>query len=159
VHVLLLARTYPLSPRIGAAAFGAVIGWNAYFVNRYRQSVVIGDLAAVVAAVGGGAILKLFPATAGTFGYYGFGLALGFFAYFAALAAMAWRAPGIGLYWLVTGYPGKDDYVPQAPGGSSNPQQGQDQQGQQGQQHAADDRPPFGRPFSFTFRKPPFGPM
>jgi hypothetical protein len=43
---LLAAATPHLNAlKAGAFAFGAVIGWNTYFINRYGKDVVIGDLA------------------------------------------------------------------------------------------------------------------
>src|SRR5438067_12407957 len=59
---LLAATTHLFALEIGSFSFGAVLGWNAYFINRYRKDVVIGDLAAVVSAIGGSAILALFKA-------------------------------------------------------------------------------------------------
>ena len=76
------ATTFQL---IGAALFGAVIGWFLYYVNRYRKEVAIGDLATVIAAIGAGAILTLFPAKSDLFAAYAIGLASGFFTYFLIL--------------------------------------------------------------------------
>jgi len=80
--------TTPAVLEWGAFAFGVVIGWNAYFVNRYRKSVAVGDLTTIVAAVGAGAILKVFPSQSETFGYYALGLALGFFGYLVFVAVL-----------------------------------------------------------------------
>lgn len=72
----------------GAGLFGLVIGWFIYFLNRYRKEVVLGDLTTVLSAVGGAAVLALFPAGTDLFGAYGIGLALGFFGYFIVLAIL-----------------------------------------------------------------------
>jgi hypothetical protein len=72
----------------GALAFGVVIGWFVYFVNRYRSEVALADVAVILAAIGGGAVLDLFPEQSTLFGYYGLGLALGFFAYFVVLVVL-----------------------------------------------------------------------
>lgn len=73
----------------GALAFGAVIGWNLYLINRYRSGdVKIGDLVTLIGAIGGAAILAIFPAASDLFGWYGVGLAVGFFAYFVVLLMM-----------------------------------------------------------------------
>lgn len=69
----------------GAFAFGVVVGWVLYFLNRYRKDVGIGDLATIIGAVGGGAVLTLFPASSELFAWYGLGLASGFFLYFIVL--------------------------------------------------------------------------
>src|SRR5262249_21775684 len=87
----------------GAFAFGAVIGWNAYFINRYRKDVVIGDLAAVIGAVGGSAILALFKAETVLFAYYGMGLAFRLFLYFAILIGMVIKSERVGIDWFLTG--------------------------------------------------------
>ena len=46
---------------VGAFAFGLVIGWFTYFVNRYRKEVALADVATIIGAIGGGAVLALFP--------------------------------------------------------------------------------------------------
>ena len=49
--------------RLGAIGFGAVIGWNVYYINRYRKGdVQLSDLVTLVSVLGGAAILRLFPA-------------------------------------------------------------------------------------------------
>lgn len=78
----------------GAFAFGLVIGWFTYFVNRYRREVVLGDVATIVGAVGGGAVLALFEQGPGMFHAYGIGLAVGFFAYLVVLVVLVLRSPG-----------------------------------------------------------------
>jgi len=98
----------------GAFAFGMVVGWNAYFINRYRKDVVIGDLSAVIAAVGGAAILKLFQAGTVLFGYYGVGLAVGFFLYWAILVVMVTVSKDVGVDWFLTGKGNQTDR-PQRP--------------------------------------------
>jgi len=73
----------------GAFFFGLVVGWFTYFVNRHRtEEVKLADVAALVAAIGGGAILALFPAGTDLFGAYGLGLAVGFFAYLLVLVIL-----------------------------------------------------------------------
>ena len=48
---------------IGALGFGLVIGWYAYYVNRYRTDTVqLSDVATFLGAIGGAAVLSLFPA-------------------------------------------------------------------------------------------------
>jgi hypothetical protein len=64
----------------GPFCFGLVIGWVTYRTLRRRTGeVAIGDIAAVLAAVGGGAIVAIFKGAA--FDAYCIGLAVGFFAY------------------------------------------------------------------------------
>ena len=73
----------------GALAFGLVIGWFLYLVNRYRRGdVQLGDITTVVGAIGGAAVTSLFPDSGSLFGAYGVGLAIGFFGYFLVLVGM-----------------------------------------------------------------------
>jgi len=87
----------------GAFAFGAVIGWFTYFVNRYRSEVVLGDVLSIIGAVGGGAVLALFPAGTALFAAYGLGLAAGFFGYFLVLVLLVLCTPGWTLAWFLDG--------------------------------------------------------
>ena len=74
---------------LGAGAFGAVVGWLLYFLNRYRsEDVRLADLVTVIGALGGGAILALFPAESELFGAYGIGLFAGFFGYLGVLGLL-----------------------------------------------------------------------
>jgi hypothetical protein len=71
---------------LGAAAFGALIGWYVYYINRYRKSdVQFSDLTTIIGILGGAAVLNLFPSSTPLFGAYGIGLFVGFFGYFASL--------------------------------------------------------------------------
>ena len=93
-------------PQWGALAFGLVIGWFTYFVNRHRTDAVsIADVASVIGALGGGAILGLFPARSVLFGAYGIGLAIGFFGYFLLLVVMVLSQRGRGwtFEWFLDG--------------------------------------------------------
>ena len=66
----------------GALAFGLVIGWVTHrTVVRKSDAVALSDIAAVIAAVGGAAVVALFK-LGPLFGAYCIGLAIGFFAYF-----------------------------------------------------------------------------
>jgi hypothetical protein len=112
----------------GAFAFGSVIGWNIYFINRYRKDVVIGDLSAVITAVGGSAILALFPAKSLMFAFYGLGLAAGFFAYFLILIILVIIEPTVGILYIITGKTGdrpmirEPDAAPAPPGPPAPPE-------------------------------------
>jgi hypothetical protein len=65
----------------GPFCFGLVIGWVTYrTLRRKADGVALGDLASVIGAVGGAAIVALFKNAA--FDSYCIGLAVGFFAYF-----------------------------------------------------------------------------
>ena len=73
----------------GALAFGLVIGWFLYLVNRYRRGdVQLGDITTVLGAIGGAAVTSLFSDSGVLFGAYGVGLAIGFFGYFLVLVGM-----------------------------------------------------------------------
>jgi hypothetical protein len=102
---------------IGAGAFGLIIGWNLYAINRYRTDKVgLGDLATIVGAIGGAAILDLFPAGSDLFAAYGIGLAVGFFAYFLVLVGMVRKSDEFGLNWFLDGRrkePAKGEVIPE----------------------------------------------
>lgn len=73
----------------GAGAFGAVIGWYVYFINRYRKDdVSLSDIVTLIGAIGGAAILSLFDKGTALFGAYGIGLASGFFLYFLVMVVL-----------------------------------------------------------------------
>jgi NhaP-type Na+/H+ or K+/H+ antiporter len=65
----------------GAFWFGLVIGYITYRTLRRAKEASISDIATVIGAVGGAAVVALFPADSGRFDYYAFGLAIGFFVY------------------------------------------------------------------------------
>lgn len=87
----------------GAFAFGVVIGWFLYFTNRYRPTVQLSDVGKLIGAVGGGAVLALFPAGSDMFAAYGIGLAAGFLAYFLILVAFVLCSKGWRLAWFLDG--------------------------------------------------------
>ena len=64
----------------GVGCFGAIVGWYVYIINRHRKDgMQMGDLVTLIAVIGGGAVLTLFPSSTDLFGAYGIGLAFGFF--------------------------------------------------------------------------------
>ena len=90
----------------GAFAFGVVLGWFTYFTNRYRKGdVQFSDLTTLVGVIGGGAVTALFgDAKTVLFGFYGVGLAVGFFAYFACLLWIVSRSNGVFTWtWFLDG--------------------------------------------------------
>jgi hypothetical protein len=87
----------------GAFGFGLVVGWYLYYLNRYRKEVTLADLTTVIGAIGGAAVLALFPAESDLFGAYGMGLAVGFFGYFLVLAVLVLRSPNFGADYLIDG--------------------------------------------------------
>lgn len=103
----------------GAFAFGAVIGWNLYLINRYRTGAVsLADLTTLIGAIGGGAVLALFEPKSDLFGFYGIGLAVGFFAYFAFLLIMVVRSPRFGIEWFLDGRRKRLEPDEEIPGGT-----------------------------------------
>lgn len=89
---------------IGAACFGALIGWYVYYINRYRKGdVQLSDLVTVIGILGGGAILALFPAGSDLFGAYGIGLAIGFFGYFLILVILVGISGNFDVDWFLDG--------------------------------------------------------
>ena len=90
----------------GALLFGVVVGWFLYFVNRHRtEEIKLADVATLVAAIGAGAILVLFPAGTDLFGAYGIGLAIGFFVYLFILVLVlrGQRSHGWTFEWFLDG--------------------------------------------------------
>lgn len=65
----------------GAFWFGIVIGYVTYRTLHHKPDSGITDIAAVIGAVGGAAVVKLFPSDNGQFDIYALGLAIGFFFY------------------------------------------------------------------------------
>ena len=89
--------------RWGAFAFGLVIGWFVYFLNRYRKEVSLADLTTVIGALGGAAILALFPAKTDLFGAYGVGLGAGFFGYFLIVVVLVIASKNFNVDYLLDG--------------------------------------------------------
>jgi hypothetical protein len=65
----------------GAFWFGIVIGYVTYRTLQHARASSVADIATVISAIGGGAVLALFPAAGVRFDQYAFGLAGGFFFY------------------------------------------------------------------------------
>ena len=88
----------------GAGAFGVLIGWLVYYINRYRKAdVQLSDLVTLIGIIGGGAILALFPAKTDLFGAYGIGLAAGFFFYFLVLIFLVGISPNFTVDFFLDG--------------------------------------------------------
>lgn len=102
---------------IGAASFGALIGWYVYYINRYRKGdVQLSDLVTVIGVIGGSAVLALFPAGTALFGAYGIGLAAGFFLYFLVLVILVSVSQNFDADWFLDGrrrLPDGTIFVPQ----------------------------------------------
>ena len=83
----------------GSLCFGAVIGWITYYTMRKNtRPRSLSDLTVILVALVGPAILAVFPAPVAEirqtmFGYYGIGLASGFFLYYIMFLVLAWAAP------------------------------------------------------------------
>jgi hypothetical protein len=89
---------------VGAMAFGLVIGWYVYYVNRYRKGdVQIGDITTLIGAIGGAAILALFDKGTDFFGAYAVGLAIGFFLYFLVLIILVGVSDNFDADWFLDG--------------------------------------------------------
>ncbi|MFG1776964.1 hypothetical protein ACGFIG_11100 [Micromonospora sp. NPDC049048] len=87
----------------GAFAFGAVIGWFTYQVTRYRTDIKLADVLTIIGALGGGAVLTLFPEETDSFAAYGIGLATGYFAYFLVLLILVRTSKGWTMEWFLDG--------------------------------------------------------
>jgi hypothetical protein len=69
----------PMTPSdMGALVFGLIVGYITYrTLIRTADKTAISDLAAIIGAIGGGAVARLYDAASNTFAYYAFGLAGG----------------------------------------------------------------------------------
>lgn len=89
---------------LGAGAFGCIIGWYVYYINRYRKGdVQLSDLVTVIGIIGGGAIMSLFEAKTDLFGAYGIGLFVGFFGYFLVLLFLVGISRNFNMDWFLDG--------------------------------------------------------
>jgi hypothetical protein len=118
IHALLAdTETASTLQVAGALTFGIVIGWYVYYINRYRKAdIQLSDLVTLIGAVGGGAILALFPAKSQLFGAYGLGLGIGFFAYFFFLCAFVAITKKFGVEFFLDGRRKKLDADEEIPG-------------------------------------------
>lgn len=62
---------------VGTLCFGIVVGYITYRTLARKDDAAISDLAAVIAAVGGGAVTSLFDSDSDRFGIYSIGLLIG----------------------------------------------------------------------------------
>ncbi|HEU5431778.1 MAG TPA: hypothetical protein VFU81_08950 [Thermomicrobiales bacterium] len=106
---------------LGAGAFGALIGWYVYYINRYRKGdVQLSDLTTVIGILGGAVVLQLFPLPKNPsdlplFGAYGIGLFIGFFGYFLVLIGLVRASPNFTADFFLDGRRRKlddDFYIP-----------------------------------------------
>ena len=89
---------------VGAGAFGVIVGWYVYYINRYRTgNVQFSDLVTLIGIMGGGSVLAIFKAGTDLFGAYGIGLVIGFFGYFLTLLAMVQKSDNFNVDWFLDG--------------------------------------------------------
>ena len=94
---------------IGSVCFGLFLGYVTYrTLARTTDKTSISDLAAVVAAVGGGAVTTLFEPQTQDFGYYAIGLLAGFIIWGAIYA----KVNGKTEFAKVMGMPGRPVRAP-----------------------------------------------
>jgi hypothetical protein len=86
----------------GALCFGLVVGWITYRTLRRTKTSGLSDIATVIGAVGGAAVLSLFPANTDAFGSYSIGLLIGFFAYLVVAGIIQYRGNSKLGKWLGT---------------------------------------------------------
>ena len=100
----------------GAGCFGGLIGWVLFAINRQRKDEpTINDLVTILGAIGGTAVLALFPARSDLFGAYGIGLAIGFGLYFLILVINVGLSKNFDADWFLDGRrkrPVEPFYVP-----------------------------------------------
>lgn len=77
---------------LGALSFGLVVGWITYRTLRRTKPTGLSDIATVIGAVGGVAVISLFPKEDGAFSSYCIGLAIGFFGYLITAGIVDARA-------------------------------------------------------------------
>ena len=120
----------------GALSFGIVIGWYVYYINRYRKAdVQLSDIVTLIGAVGGGAVLALFPAKTELFGAYGLGLGIGFFSYFLVLLLFVGISKKFGVEFFLDGRRRKlegNEWIPETIAPSITPMEATSQPGQPG---------------------------
>lgn len=75
---------------VGALVFGVVVGYLTYRTLVRAARAAINDLAAVIAAIGGGAVTQLFAPASDAFAWYAIGLAVGMLVFFSVF----WRLNG-----------------------------------------------------------------
>jgi hypothetical protein len=101
----------------GAGAFGFLIGWYVYYINRYRKAdVQLTDLVTLIGIIGGAGITALFKAGTPLFGAYGLGLAAGFFLYFLVLIFLVGVSKNFSVDWFLDGRRKKvadDEFIPE----------------------------------------------
>lgn len=86
----------------GTLVLGLVVGWISYRALRMTEGAnVLSDVATIIAAVGGAAVVTLLKSDV-LFGLYAVGLAIGFFAYLAVGLVLygiqevrPWQAPRV----------------------------------------------------------------
>jgi len=83
----------------GSLCFGMVIGWITYYTMRKNtKERTLADLTVIISALIGPAVLAVFPAPVAEtrqtmFGYYGIGLAIGFFLFYILFVLFLFKAP------------------------------------------------------------------
>jgi hypothetical protein len=89
---------------LGAAGFGALIGWFVYYINRYRKGdVQFSDLTTVIGILGGAVVISLFKPESDLFGAYGIGLFIGFFGYYLSLIILIRSSDNFNADFLLDG--------------------------------------------------------
>jgi len=118
-------ETATLIQLLGAGAFGILVGWYVYYINRYRTgNVQLSDLGTLIGIIGGGAVLALFKAGTDLFGAYGIGLAIGFFGYFITLICMVSYSKNFNVDWFLDGRrkaATEDEVIPPGTAASGHP--------------------------------------
>lgn len=104
---------------VGAGGFGTLVGWYLYYINRHRTDAVrFQDLVSLIGAIGGGAVLALFPTGSDLFGAYGIGLFAGFFGYLLVLVVLVAVSRNFGVDYFIDGRrraPGEGETIPTEP--------------------------------------------
>ena len=107
---------------IGAFCFGLVTGYVTYrTLVRTTKAAAVSDLAAVLSALGGGVVVKLFDPTADAnlFGWYAIGLPVGMVVYIVTLGVLSRGGTGTARRQVATvlgaaPLPGTDEHRPAA---------------------------------------------
>jgi hypothetical protein len=94
IPVVLAGTNEMFISALGALFFGLAVGWISYRTLRLTAGAnVLSDIATIIGAVGSAAVITLLKSDV-LFGWYGTGLAIGVFAYFA-VGLILYRRQGV----------------------------------------------------------------
>jgi hypothetical protein len=105
----------------GAFCFGLVVGWVTYRTLRRTKTNGLSDISSVIGAIGGAAVVSLFPEETNAFGAYSIGLAIGFFAYLIVSGYVETRASRNKSFRRINRFLGSETIIDEDPIAEDNP--------------------------------------